>query len=66
MPIKMNGLNAMESPRLYIFRIKETTLFMHAKSVLGRLALFTACLEVNLPSLQDCQSQMIAIMIATG
>ena len=25
---KVNGLNAMESPRLYIFRIKETTLFM--------------------------------------
>ena len=59
----MNGLNAMESPRLYIFRIKETT---HSCQILGRLALFTACLEVNLPSLQDCQSQMTAMMIATG
>ena len=48
----------------YIFLEQKKRLF--SCQILGRLALFTACLELNLPSLQDCQSQMIAMMIATG
>ena len=59
----MNGLDAMETEGLFIFL--ENKRFFSCQ-ILRSFNVIPASLEVNLPSLHDCQNQMIAMIIVTG